>query len=126
MISATRQLVETFVEARNAGSSELVRTLLAPDATYWDCLSGHVQGAVAVANALVSSRSDCARPRFVAERLAAAEGHAVVELRVPPSGGSEAAGYPVTEVYELGRGLVTGCRSYLDPEDVQRATRPAL
>jgi limonene-1,2-epoxide hydrolase len=118
---AAHQLVETLLAARNVGSSEQVRALLAPDATHWDCLSGRVQGPEAVTEALVASRAGSARPSFVAERLAAAGGHAVVELRVCAGERSEAAGYPVTEVYELRGGLVAGCRAYLDPADVRRA-----
>jgi limonene-1,2-epoxide hydrolase len=118
---AAHQLVETLLAARNAGSGPQVRALLAPDATHWDCLSGHVHGQEAVAEALVASRAGSPRPRFVAETLAAAGARAVVELRVCPGEGSEAAGYPVTEVYELRGGLVARCRTYLDPADVQGA-----
>ncbi len=121
MTAAARQLVETLLAARNAGSSEQVRALLASDASYWDCLGGQVGGAEAVTRALTTSHAGSARPRFIAETLAAAEGHAVAELRVCAGEASEAAGYPVTEVYELRGGLVGGCRTYLDPADVRRA-----
>jgi limonene-1,2-epoxide hydrolase len=112
---AAREVVEALLAARNAGSREQVRALLAPDATYWDCLGGRVGGAEAVTESLVASGGS---PRFVVETLAAAEDRAVMELRVSSGQGSEVAGYPVTEVYELRRGLVAGCRAYLDPEDV--------
>jgi limonene-1,2-epoxide hydrolase len=115
---AVRELVEALLAARNAGSREQVRALLAPEATYWDCLRGRVRGAEAVTEALVTSGAGGVRPRFVAETLAAGGDHAVAELRVRSGQGSEAAGYPVTEVYELRQGLVAGCRTYLDPADV--------
>jgi limonene-1,2-epoxide hydrolase len=118
---AVRELVEALLAARNAGSREHVRALLAPEATYWDCLRGRVRGAEAVTEALVTSDAGSERPRFVAERLAATGGHAVMEVRVCSDQGSEAAGYPVTEVYELRQGLVTGCRTYLDPADMRGA-----
>jgi limonene-1,2-epoxide hydrolase len=118
---AARELVEALLAARNAGSREQIRALLSPDATYWDCLGGRVRGAEPVTEALVASGAGSGRPRFVAERLAATGGHAVMELRVCSGQGSDAAGYPVTEVYELRRGLIAGCRTYLDPAEVRGA-----
>jgi limonene-1,2-epoxide hydrolase len=118
---SARQVIEAVLAARNAGSTDQTRALLAPDATYWDCLGGQVRGAEPVAEALVTGHAGSARPRFVAETLAAAGGHAVVELRVCHGESSEATDYPATEVYELRAGLVVGCRVYLDPADVRAA-----
>ena len=116
MIPSARQLIEALLAARNAGSTDQTRALLAPDATYWDCLGGQIRGAEPVAEALVASHAGSAQPRFVAETLAAAGEHAVMEVRVCHS---EATGYPATEVYEVRGGLVAGCRVYLDPADVR-------
>jgi limonene-1,2-epoxide hydrolase len=116
---AARELVEALLAARSAGSSEQVRALLAPDASYWDCLTGRVRGAEAVTRVLLISHAGNARPRFVAERLAAGGGQAVTELRVCDAEAGDAPGYPATEVYELRAGLVAACRTYLDPADVR-------
>jgi limonene-1,2-epoxide hydrolase len=116
---SARQLIEALLAARNAGSTDQTRALLAPDATYWNCLGGQVRGAEPVAEALVASHAASARPRFVVETLAAAGGHAVMELRVCHGEGSQATDYPATEVYELRAGLVVGCRAYVDPADVR-------
>jgi SnoaL-like domain len=117
MSAPGRDLVEALLAARNAASSEQVRALLAPDATYWDCLRGRVRGAEAVTDALLAGHTGRATPRFVAGTLAAGDRHAVVELRVCDAGPNE-AGYPATEVYELRSGLIAGCRTYLDPVEV--------
>ena len=119
MTPSARRLIEALLAARNAGSTDQTRALLAPDARYWDCLGGQVRGAEPVAGALLASHTGSAQPRFVAETLAAAGGHAVMEVRVCHGAGSEASGYPATEVYELRGGLVAGCRAYLDPADVR-------
>ena len=119
MTPSARRLIEALLAARNAGSTDRTRALLAPDATYWDCLGGQVRGAEPVAEALVAGHAGSAQPRFVPETLAAAGGHAVMELRVCHGGVSEPTGYPATEVYELRGGLVAGCRVYVDPADVR-------
>ena len=119
MTPSARELVEALLAARNTGSSEQVNAFLTPDATYWDCLGGQVRGAEAVTKALVASQAGGARPRFIAETLAAGDRHAVAELTVYDAGPSEAPGYPATEVYELRAGLVAECRAYLDPAAVR-------
>jgi ketosteroid isomerase-like protein len=119
-----RDLVEALLAARNAASSDQVRALLASDATYWDCLRGRVEGAEAVAEALLAGHTGRATPpRFIAGTLAAGDRHAVVELRVRDAEASEAPGYPATEVYELRSGRIAGCRTYLDPAEVGPAGR---
>jgi ketosteroid isomerase-like protein len=118
--AAAHDLVEALLAARNAGSSEQVRALLTPDATYWDCLGGRIRGAEPVAEALVASHVRGARPRFVAGTLAAGDGHAVMELRVCDAEESDALGYPATDVYELREGRIAECRTYLDPAEVRR------
>ena len=124
MTPSARELVEALLAARNTGSSEQVHALLAPDATYWDCLGGQVRGAEAVTRALVASKARGARPRFIAETLAAGDRHAVAELTVYDAGPSDASGYPATEVYELREGLVAECRAYLDPAAVRGRRDP--
>ena len=119
MTPSARRLIEALLAARNAGSTDQTRALLAPDATYWDCLDGQVRGAEPVAEALVASHAGSAKPRFVPETLAAAGDHAVMELSVYDGAGSEATCYPATEAYEMRGGLVAGCRAYLDPKDVR-------
>ena len=119
MTPSARRLMESLLAARNAGSTDRTRALLASDATYWDCLGGQLRGAEPVAEVLVRSHAGGAQPRFVAETLAAAGGHAVMELRVCHGAGGGATGYPATEVYELRGGLVAGCRVYVDPADVR-------
>jgi len=116
--ASARELVKTLLAARNAGSSEQVRVLLASDATYWDCLSGRVRGAEAVTEALLASHAGRASPRLMAETLATGDRHAVIELRVCDAEHSERPGYLATEVYELRAGLIAECRAYLDPADV--------
>ena len=115
MTLTARELAQALLAARSAGSSEELRALLAPDASYWDCLTGRVRGAEAVTRALLTSHAGNARPRFVAELLAVGGGHAVTELRVCDAQAGDAPGYPATEVYELRAGLVAACRTYLDP-----------
>lgn len=113
-----RELLTDLIAARNAGSKDEVGRLLQPDARYWDCLRGDVEGRDRVATLLTDPLAGRARVTLAVETLAAEDGHAVVELRASATGPSEPVDFTTTEVYAIEEDGIAWCRVYLDPAAV--------